>query len=351
MNKSKILKLFGFTTLLLALVMLSGCGIGKVSRETLKSDIISSDIIQSIFSSVFTNRSEYELKECTITKEQVNKDDKQDIIFCDVIVENQYFNVIASLQVLYNYYDTGGWILENISILNDAVYVTSVAPPEVDLIKNAIIDNVTNKEKYEIGFVYNNKLYEEKMDFLEFNDFDYDEDNHMCKLNVTSSDNHNVVNGYFQVNFDSLEGWKLYCFSENTNDKIFASMLVGSVDSDYSSALGEYYINSFKDYTNEYIGSEKLVIESIDDKKIKYSIDDFSYEADFNPFTGGFELYYDYNENGNTYYTYGSCVYYENDYGNGWSLPDYPNTKHISKTIVTDWKAFHTFNFNVNKIN
>lgn len=350
--KTKIIKLVGAATLLLVILMLSGCGMGKVSKNTLETDIISSDIIQTIYTSNYTNSSEYKLKECTISKEQINKDDKQDIIFCDVIVENQYFNVITSLQVLYNYYDKGGWILENIMVSNDSIKVSPIAPPEADLIQNTILENVTNKENYKIGFIYNNQLYENYMNTLEFKDFHYDKDTSFsCQLNATSSGSHIVVNGYFQIKFDELSGWELYNFSENKNDEMISSMIVTDVDSDFSSALGKYFINSFSEYSHEFLGSEELIIESINNGKIKYSIGDFSYEADFNPFTYSFELYYNYGETENLYYTYGNCVYYENDYGTGWSLSDYPNTKHISKTVVTDWKAFHTFYFNINEIN
>ena len=52
--------------------------------------------------------------ECEIVKRQSNTEKKEDIVFCKVTGEGDFSRMEYQFRLLYNYYDVGGWILDEV---------------------------------------------------------------------------------------------------------------------------------------------------------------------------------------------------------------------------------------------
>ena len=77
---------------------------------------------------IFTDIGEYGITEwmeepgeivgCEIVKRQTNEEDKEDIVYCKVITNEGFCQMEYQFELLYNYYDEGGWILDMVTPVN-----------------------------------------------------------------------------------------------------------------------------------------------------------------------------------------------------------------------------------------
>ena len=126
--------------LLILLVGFTACSKSKTSDEIIRTDIVSLQNYDAVISQNYTNHTPYILKDYKITKRQTNIDKKEDIIFCDVTIENESFNVLLKEKLIYAYYDQGGWIQEKYEILEKKI--KAIAPPENVLVHEKIFENI-----------------------------------------------------------------------------------------------------------------------------------------------------------------------------------------------------------------
>lgn len=119
MQKLKVFVLV-FTMLLGTLCTMTACSIaGDNSPKGAKDSQIEADIkvLESVQNGVingyFMPVEKYELLDFSIIKRQTNLDKKEDIVFLSVVIANSYVKTTLEYTFKYEYYDQGGWLLDN----------------------------------------------------------------------------------------------------------------------------------------------------------------------------------------------------------------------------------------------
>jgi hypothetical protein len=117
-QKRHIIFLVG--SIIFVCVFLSACStllVQRVKTETeIFRDLQNTDISTSVGRIAFQDGSLYGLRTVTIEKRQTNKNEKSDSIYCQLHFSNDEKNYYCYYALLYQYYDKGGWILENYEI-------------------------------------------------------------------------------------------------------------------------------------------------------------------------------------------------------------------------------------------
>lgn len=95
----------------LGLLWLTACGSSVPSKKQMAEDL--SEDVRTIY--IYDNYEEtplvLDVTDITIEKRQTNE--KDDTVYCTVTMENENYRYIADYILFYNYYDEGGWILDN----------------------------------------------------------------------------------------------------------------------------------------------------------------------------------------------------------------------------------------------
>lgn len=91
--------------------------------------------------------------DCEVIKRQSNPEQKEDIVYCAVTAENHFYRAQRQYKLLYNFYDEGGWILDEATpenedewtdayldaagndILEDMVWLDAFSPAQLECIK------------------------------------------------------------------------------------------------------------------------------------------------------------------------------------------------------------------------
>lgn len=123
---------------------------------------------------------------CEISKRQSNLERKEDIVYCKLIAETSFLRAERQYRLLYNFYDEGGWILDEITPENESEWTSDYlaadgkpilesmiwlnrtyadsryAGPELISVKSSgkwgYIDRATGKEVIPCQFEYNNEM-------------------------------------------------------------------------------------------------------------------------------------------------------------------------------------------------
>lgn len=94
--------------------LLTSCGIPKPPNEDQIANSLPNDLSTVIIANPFDDMNsdvyEMNIKEVVIEKRQTNE--KSDTAYCRVTLENEYYRFTKHLELNYNYYDKGGWILD-----------------------------------------------------------------------------------------------------------------------------------------------------------------------------------------------------------------------------------------------
>lgn len=109
-----------FIITILVLFICSGCSDGAPSESD-----ISNDLSNMTFENV---TDDYSVKKVKINKAKVNEGSAT--YWCDVIFENACYEMTASTTIIYGYYQTGGWMIENVEKFEDKSYVAIAGYPE-----------------------------------------------------------------------------------------------------------------------------------------------------------------------------------------------------------------------------
>lgn len=129
---------------------LVGCGNSEKNER---------DIIQDLNNIQIVTEYDYSITEVKIIKRNTQKK-QSDNVFISIEMENSVTKVNGELELLYNYYSTGGWILDDVMVINDFEY----SP-----LKGCDDWNV-QLPLYSCGF-NNYKIIEHDTDLDEYNDF------------------------------------------------------------------------------------------------------------------------------------------------------------------------------------
>lgn len=174
------MKKFVFSLLMAVVVFacMTACGVPSPPNEKQIAKDLTTDIytvaVKSPFDPIGTDVYALDIKDITIFKRQTNE--KEDTAYCVVELENEYYRFTKYVKLLYNFYDKGGWILDDWEYYDDMSYQLIGNPLEGDL--------VVSKFSYE----YDKAELEESA-------FDADTGSVVFTVNVSSKHENAVVSG------------------------------------------------------------------------------------------------------------------------------------------------------------
>ncbi|MBQ7295946.1 MAG: hypothetical protein IJW86_07105 [Clostridia bacterium] len=264
-NKAK--NLFGTIIipiiLIIFLFIFSGCGISGVETEQLKKDLNSYDDIQNCFTSDYTEISEYEITECTIVDNIIDKENEKNIIYCLATANNNYFKVNLDVKVTYIRINSE-WQLSDVSYFVDDVI--AIAPPEVSQVERIVSDGVYEFDRFSYGIkdedessthYYYLDNYNYNFDVI---DITLNDNYRSAKVNCSCQSMGATYYGYYEMSL-SMTGWQIL-----QGDSGLRHMTLSKMDFDYATkAVGEFYHS----YEDEYA---YLKIHEIVEDKIVYTL-------------------------------------------------------------------------------
>lgn len=135
---------------LVTCLLLSSCGVSNPPNENKIAQNIPEDIRTVIIDNPFdaTNSDVYvmDVKSVSIEKRQTNE--KTDTAYCIIELENDYYCFTKSIITYYNYYDKGGWILDDYSEYNPPTWKLKDCPFSGDNVKGLISNySIINENK------------------------------------------------------------------------------------------------------------------------------------------------------------------------------------------------------------
>ena len=97
---------------ILCMGMLVGCGLeDPPAEEQIIADVNEYGIAQWV-------EGDGEVLDCEIIKRQTNEDDKEDFVHCKLFTNADFCQMESQFELVYTYYDEGGWVLEMVSPVN-----------------------------------------------------------------------------------------------------------------------------------------------------------------------------------------------------------------------------------------
>ena len=139
MKKCVLLALAG----VMLCVFLTSCGIPKPPNEKeIKKELpkeITTITENSPFDGGDASVYDLEVQSLVIDKRQTNE--KEDIAYVTIELENEWYHVTKHLVLLYNYYDKGGWILDDFYRSEET---------EVSLLGNSMVEDGKNAAPYAV---------------------------------------------------------------------------------------------------------------------------------------------------------------------------------------------------------
>lgn len=249
---------FLITLTLLFAMLLTGCGLKNVSEKQILSDLRENNEIQSCFYSEYVPFSLLEVQDCEVSREQFNKDDKEDVIFCNVTATNEYFRATLETKLLYNYYDKGGWILDEMSYsLSD---ICALKAPDSTYVESTI--KACTSEEFSCNTPYRIIYFDNNNRSLPISGTELSEDGksafvHCCH---ETPDGTKYYGDYSMIL--ELDGWKFPDMYFNGHQDVMFMEMTDSTQ-DFSKAVGEFY----DPWDNGY-----LTITSIKNDVVTYSL-------------------------------------------------------------------------------
>lgn len=282
MKKVLLLVLLSMTII----IIFVGCSSNELTETQIQDDVIAQQTIQNCYESDFIKMSEYKIIDFDITKRQTNKRDKEDIIYCDCTIENDYFQISLSLYLNYNYYDEGGWELDITNIISKEV--AAISSPDSQLILDEIKKNnyfhYTYNSEYGMIFDYTN-ISVEKCDF--------DRASQTATINIYLQTDVLDLYGIYNLSF-AENGWNIDKHTVGASSGVVGNehylMCVDSYTTHFDMAIGDFCGQDVTYYPYDIVEGKILTIEEVFDTTIKYSFNGNEYVEKFNPFEGSFLL-------------------------------------------------------------
>lgn len=212
-------RLFCFVICVLMMVLFAaGCGSKSVDSSKILLDLEKLDFSEHAFWSSFVNDSQYSYTPEKVIKRQTNWGNKEDIVFYEVIGRNDYFKVHYSVKLVYNYYDAGGWILDEHYI--ERTNVVPIAFPETALIVACLEGNSFKYvDETKPDYSQNDNLINFCKSDVDIKWNDLDTENGIANFNITANvDDIASVTGNMNIYFDKDCGWT---FFEEATDSVF----------------------------------------------------------------------------------------------------------------------------------
>lgn len=246
--------------IVIMMFLLTACGKDGVNEKQIKADIISKDEIQKCYVSQFVGDARYVIKEYNLIKEQFNKENKEDIIFCELVLDNEYFEVKINADIVYNFYDKGGWIMDELSV--EVVEVNPIKEPDIEEVLT-YIKNAGYEE--EISCYYDGEVMDVKNGKLTGVNSVYNASEKSAQMYCEYKTATLEMTGWFEMNFEKNE-WVIKNTSLGLN---YLVLIMEDYTADYSMALGEFVWEPR--YAN-LLSTGKLVVYDITDNIVRYGI-------------------------------------------------------------------------------
>ena len=288
----------------------------NVPDEKIATDIIGRDDVQGCYSSAFAPSTEYKIATMEITKEQFNPDQKQDLVYCSVTIENDHFSVSFDAALEYNYYDRGGWIPDVFTMENKQA--TPIAPPDAELAAQALWEELKGRRE-ELPAFYNDSAITLLYNSYSIGDFDlFIPEKSMAGLTMQISNPAVTATGIFYMSFWDNE-WHFSTSQGNVEQEKSCLFYVKDYETSYNISdmcgIYEYWVNP--QYLDQQNVNGAIEIHSINENKIEVTLHYFSgnqgetqelYDQlfsevpvgqkvvlDFNPLTSNFVITYMWN--------------------------------------------------------
>ena len=270
----RILSVLLALTFVLILSACSGAQKG-VSMEQIETNISELSVVTNgVIQSEYTPSVPYTVDSVEIEKRQTNVENKEDIVYCNVVISNEYYQTNLLIKLVYNYYDEGGWCLEEnnledytskplIGVDVDMVFESmKKAVAEYDSVKsgNAVWQSyVTFK-----GLDGNRHSLSQKYSNITLGEQKFNSENYSTYINVNATSSLTKLTGYIEFAFDNKEGF----IPINNFDNKKIVVVVDTISADYAEACqkfsawyGRYAIEKI-DVENETISLRKGSINS-----------------------------------------------------------------------------------------
>lgn len=232
-----------------------------VSQEQFESDINESEKIQFCHRSDYVYESPYTINEYEIIKRQTNVDEKTDILYATLDLSNEYFDATVDAEFEYEYYDVGGWILEDTKLtVNDVVPTRA---PEGEIVVSQL------KEKFVYYTLEGYPEYEENENGLYFNSASFNpitcvSGQYECCLNLQYETEY--VEGTAMATM-IFKNHKWYFNPDEYNDENFLITVLScqeKTDGFFESLSGEYF-NQWSSYLADYYDTLYINIKFSDE--------------------------------------------------------------------------------------
>lgn len=222
-----------FMFVILFAVMLVGCKDSKLSEKEISSNLPSEFSEISVLSGDQTEYYDLALDEFVIRKRQTNE--KDDTIYCTITEVDSNYTYTIDCVLYFNYYDQGGWILDNYEIEQSSIQPSAAVDQSVS--------------DYDVSCYY---------DDFEFQDCEYDESDRTAHYTYTVKDKDVYLSreGKVQLDYNFCDygnnaEWKLDCVDESGIRDIWdiEGTWIGEED---TKGYGYYQLNFvLSDYNSE----------------------------------------------------------------------------------------------------
>ncbi len=123
-KKYRLIVLFSYC--LLMMTLLSGCGGSEKTLEEMKIDLNASGLVTEY---AYVEEDIYEVTELELIKRNT-QEEYEDDVYVSFQMKNDECMISGNLELIYNYYSTGGWILDEIYPTSDFVFTPLVGQTE-----------------------------------------------------------------------------------------------------------------------------------------------------------------------------------------------------------------------------
>lgn len=194
--------IFAIALLLFLGVVLSGC-MEKVRSET--------EIYQDIKDRFSENHMTFE--SMSIIKRQSTKEDKKDIVYCEVVLNDTKVQYLRKYILIYNYNNEGGWVLEKVDSYDTSTWTKKplIGVPDSEI--NALLEK-NKKSILPLDTNYDEITIEHKTDLTNFVD--------NVTVNLKKNSSYYKISGSVNLRyfFDEKMGvWKFDTSTKNADYK------------------------------------------------------------------------------------------------------------------------------------
>ncbi|MBE6796719.1 MAG: hypothetical protein E7531_00050 [Ruminococcaceae bacterium] len=215
----------------------TGTPMNKIKADIGELPVVTEGVIECLY----TPFSSYKVDSVEIDKRQTNVEDKEDIVYCNVGISNEYYQTELQIKLVYNYYDDGGWILDE----HETVRKTTVPLRGIDY-KMLNIGSYKRESCEEwVNPTLANYTISQETDLTNGVDVVY----------IESPENNYTVYSSVTFTFDQKYGWQT---SNLGNDSIAA--VVYDIKLDYDALIGTFYY--YKEFGGAFFSKRELKITS-----------------------------------------------------------------------------------------